>query len=537
MRSMRRVLQQPDYLAFALAAAAVVLALACSRYGASIGGDGVGYVMASRNLLAGYGLSWVGAAGDIRPMTIFGPLFPLLLSALGLLGIDALVGARVLNAFLFGVNAGMVYVLLRGSSRARGIAVLGMLLFVFFPPVLGLHTGVQSEPIFLMLLLLETLALTRVLQMSSRGWLLVAAIAAGLGYLARYAGLAFIASGALAGLTWPKHPWRQRIRQVILFVAVAAIPVAYWMARNAAVGGSATERVLDFEPLAKSLIVLIADLVTYWFLPDRVPLAIRTLILLLGIGCLTAAWLLTRRADHVVGGGANRDPGPWALERIAAWGVAVYAGQVLISRVFLLPRISLDQRILAPVWLLSTLLLLEVVDGLYQRSRPAVAKLAAAMLILWTGFYLVRGTIRALELQVDGVGFASRAWRTSPLINAMSLLPGDTPVYTNEVEGVYLLAGRRVYRLPTGCLPFDALVVFEPGTECRTPEYLTWVANMDRALERDRAVLAVFNTYRDFPYYSSLVPEMVEGLDVLTSQGDGKLYVYDRDEWPDNPNW
>ena len=44
-----------------LVGGSVALALACSRYGAGIGGDG--YVMASRNLLGGNGLSWVGAAG------------------------------------------------------------------------------------------------------------------------------------------------------------------------------------------------------------------------------------------------------------------------------------------------------------------------------------------------------------------------------------------------------------------------------------------------------------------------------------------
>ena len=156
---------------------------------------------------------------------------------------------------------------------------------------------------------------------------------------------------------------------------------------------------------------------------------------------------------------------------------------------------------------------------------------------MWSGSYILRGTIRALELQADGVGFASRAWRTSPLINAMTQLPADTPIYTNEVEALYLLAGRRVFRLPSGCLPLDALVVFEPGTECRTPAYLAWAANMRKALKESRAVLAVFDTYREVPYYAPLVPELVEGLDVLTTQGDGKLYVQNRADWPENPNW
>jgi hypothetical protein len=537
MRLMGRSLRQSGMLAFALVAAAVVLALACSRYGASIGGDGVGYVMASRNLLAGHGLSWVGAAGDVRPMTVFGPLFPFLLSALGLLGVDALVAARLLNALLFGVNVGLVFALLRENSRVSGIAILGALLFEFFPPAIGLHAGVQSEPLFLTLLLVEMLALARALHTGSRAWLLTAGAAAGLGYLARYAGLAFVASGALALVTWPKHTWRQRIRQSLLFAAVAAVPVAAWMARNAAVGGSATERVLDFEPLTGSLAVLIADLVTYWFLPERLPLLGRTLGVLLGGGLVIAEWLRTSRTHRPSVAEANDDAGDWTLIRVVAWGIAVYAGVVLFSRAFLVPRISLDQRILFPAWLMTILLLLTIAGVLNARTSGRLGSLTAAALFLLTVSYLARGTIRALELQVDGVGFASRRWQTSPLINAMSQLPADTPVYTNEVEAVYLLANRRVFRLPTGCLPYDALVVYEPGTDCRTPEYQAWVDNMRRALTQDEAVLAIFNTYVDFPYYAPLVPELVEGLDVLTTQGDGRLYVYDRDAWPQNPNW
>lgn len=520
-----------------LVGGSVALALACSRHGAGIGGDGVGYVIASRNLLGGNGLSWVGAAGDVRPMTIFGPLFPVLLSALGLIGVEALAAARGLNAVLFGLNVFLVLAVLRENGRVAWIPWLGGLLFAFFPPLIGLHAGVQSEPIFLTLLLLEILALTRALRTGSRGWLWAAAAASGLAYLARYAGLAFVASGILAVLTQPNGGWRRRVGRAASFASVAGVPVAAWMARNALAGASATARLVDFEPPTTSLAVLAADLVSYWFLPDRLPIVSRALAVALGGMLLAAAWLWTRRK---VAGSPLQADGPSAagtLRRVLAWGVAVYAAQILVSRAFLVPRISLDQRILVPAWLLTILFLLTMGDDLFSRAGPRLAALIAATMFLLTVSYLVRGTIRAIELQVDGQGFASRAWQTSPLINAMSQLPPDTPIYTNEVEALYLLAGRRVYRLPTGCLPLDALVVVEPETECRTPEYQTWVENMRRALEGDRAVLAVFNTYRYIPYYAPLVPELIEGLDVLTTQGDGWLYVYDREAWPENPNW
>jgi hypothetical protein len=214
-----------------------------------------------------------------------------------------------------------------------------------------------------------------------------------------------------------------------------------------------------------------------------------------------------------------------------------YTAQLLISRAFIVPRISFDQRILIPVWLLTVLVMLTAASHLRRRASPGLALGIGAAALLLAASIMVRGSLRAIELQQDGLGFASGAWRASPLINAMSILPDETPIYTNEVEAIYLLTGRRVYRLPTGCLPIDALIVVEPGADCRTPEYDDWVADMRAALRTDQAVLAVFNTYQQYPYYAPVVPELVADLDVLTTQGDGRLYVYDRQAWPESPHW
>jgi hypothetical protein len=159
------------------------------------------------------------------------------------------------------------------------------------------------------------------------------------------------------------------------------------------------------------------------------------------------------------------------------------------------------------------------------------------VVFLLTLSYIGRGTLRAVILEGDGQGLASRRWRESPLMNALSILPPRTPIYTNEVEALYLLGGRSAYRLPTGCLPEDAMVVYEPGTECRTEEYQAWAAAMRRALEREMAVVALFDSFYEQPYYAPVGEELVAGLDVLTTQGDGRLFVSDRSQWPESPHW
>jgi hypothetical protein len=150
--------------------------------------------------------------------------------------------------------------------------------------------------------------------------------------------------------------------------------------------------------------------------------------------------------------------------------------------------------------------------------------------------YVLRGTELILELQGDGQEYARQRWQDSPLMNAMDLLPPDTPIYTNHVEAVYLFTGRHPYRLPYGCLPEDILLETYAQADCQAPDYLQWVEIMRQKLQEDQAVIVLFGrTYEQV--YDPLIPELIEGLEALSVQGDGTMYVQDVDEWPENPHW
>jgi hypothetical protein len=523
-----------------LCAAAVVLVLSATRFGAGIGGDGVAYVAGARNILHGLGFSWVGPQGDIRPTTIFGPLFPALLSALGLAGVDPLVGARWLNAGFFGINLALCLCLLCRATGERWVALLGSVLVAFSPVILSAHAGVISEPTFLALLLGGMIALARYLETGRRRWLAASAILAGLSYLARYVGLTAIASGAVILLLAGARSPRRRLADAFIYAFVASIFVVPWFVRNELAGGSATARTLVFLLPDRALLQVVAELVAYWFLPERIPLIWRGGVILAGTAFLGAMFLRFRRplwrgeSAATLQGARNRQ---WA--RILAIQLAVYAAGVLTARVLFVPRISIDERILLPPLLLILLLAPVLAWRIWWAlgSRHWLSRLAVALVFLLAISNLARGGVRALLLQGDGVGFASRSWRSSPLMNAMSLLPPETPIYTNEVEAVYLLGGRSAYRLPTGCLPEDTLHVIVVEAECRGGDFRPWAEAMRGSLETENAVVALFDTYREQPYYAPVAEELVAGLDVLTSQGDGHLFVQDRGQWPESPHW
>lgn len=518
----------------------VVLALACTRHGAGIGGDGVAYVAGARNILSGLGFSWVGPVGDVRPITIFGPLFPAALSALGLSGLDPLDGARFLNAALFGVNVALSCLILRRSTETIWPPILGAVMILFSPVILSAHSGVISEPTFLALLLSSMILLDRYLERRKRGWLALAAATAGLSYLARYVGLTVMISGLAVVLSSPAESRRRRWVDLAFYAAISGAVVAPWSIRNELAGGSATARAISFLLPGRDFFRIVADLVTYWFLPERLPLAWRLAALLAAGLALAGAWLVARRSAKREADALERAPTAslrWLW--IVGLHLLFYSGGVFAARLFLVPRISVDERILLPVLLLVLLFGLVLISLIHNRAggRRWLSHIPVAMAFLLAISYIGRGGLRALLLESDGQGLASRRWRESPLMNALSVLPPNAAIYTNEVEALYLLGGRSAYRLPTGCLPEDAMVVYVPGTECRTEEYEAWAAAMRRALEEEMAVVALFDSYREQPYYSPVVEGLTAGLDILTTQGDGRLFAFDRSQWPESPHW
>jgi hypothetical protein len=407
---------------------------------------------------------------------------------------------------------------------------------IFSPVILSAHSGAISEPMFLAFLLGAMILLGGYLESGKRSWLLLAAGAAGLSYLVRYVGLSVLAAGAALILLSLLMGHRRKWADLLIYLGVGAAIITPWFLRNQMAGGSATARQFSLLIPGTDFFRIVADLVTYWFLPERFSLVWR-LTALSAIGLFFVGAILASRRAPERGGEESGHEIRWA--RVLGVHILVYSLGIFAARLMLLPRISVDERMLLPVLLMLLLLMLLAVSAIRSRlgGRSWVSIVTIGMVFVLVVSYIGRGGLRAVLLEADGQGLASRRWRESPLMNALSILPPRTPIYTNEVEALYLLGGRSAYRLPTGCLPEDAMVVYEPGTECRTEEYQAWAAAMRRALEGDMAVVALFNSYREQPYYAPVAEELVAGLDVLTTQGDGRLFVYDRSQWPESPHW
>jgi len=100
--------------------------LLATSVGMGVSSDSIVYVDSARHLADGEGYFTKADCGVKAPVIKWPPLFPMILSTFDILGIDPLLGARWLNAFLFGANILLVGVLIYNLTKgAFYISILG----------------------------------------------------------------------------------------------------------------------------------------------------------------------------------------------------------------------------------------------------------------------------------------------------------------------------------------------------------------------------------------------------------------------------
>ena len=137
------------------AVAGAVAMLVVTRRGAYLSPDALSYVGTARELVDGNGYR---APPGSPPLGNFPPLYPLVLAAVGYLGLDPLTVARFLNPLLLGATVLVAGLLLHRLTGSLPLAVAGQLLLVSGVDLLAYHSSALSEPLFLLLTVLALAA-------------------------------------------------------------------------------------------------------------------------------------------------------------------------------------------------------------------------------------------------------------------------------------------------------------------------------------------------------------------------------------------
>lgn len=422
----------------ALAAAAI---LARQReFGPAFPWDGVNYVCAARNLLAGDGL--VGCGGS--SMTAWAPLYPILLALASLPGFDPREVAGPLGAAFFGAFVFVAGLWLRRRLESRFLAVWGCLAVALSAPLTQVFSTAMSEPPFLLFAALALIWADRRLEDGRAASLAWAAAFAALACATRYAGVAVAAVVVLALLLERGPAPGRKAGNICLYMAIPAAPIGAWMALNIVGYDRLVGRPAEVDYSLSEAFTEIARTIGGWALPDGAPHGVVgaavLLLLAAGAGC-AAARALPRTARP-------RERAFLLFGGFALAYVVFYAWTTVSGRTWH----GVQQRHLLPVYvpiLFSALLAADRLmdacrrrggDGRRAWSRaPALVLATACVLWLALGAYpQIRDTLRG---DLPGRGYEHPRWAGSEVVR---YLRGNAPngvVWANDVTPLHFFAG------------------------------------------------------------------------------------------------
>lgn len=412
--------------------------------------DAMAYMGAAESLVAHGQYRAPGApwwrADSTEALTHFPPGYPTALALPVRLGMTPPQAARLVDATAAAATTILLGLLV---AEAAGLAAgtLATLALLATPAMALVHVSVLSEPLFLTLMTLLLVAMTR----RATRPLLVGLLAA-LAATVRYAGLAFVG----AGVVWvvaARGTVGERMRRGVFALLPSALLQGAWLLRTRALREPGQIRRIalygNLEPTLRQggrtlRDWLVPDPDTWEFpLPNRplIALAAATLVTLLVVAGVRRV-IATRRAT------AAAEPDRAArLLAASALLAACYLGLLVASRLVADPAIPFDERILAPWLVLATVAIAVAVTRAWPRSLAPRLALGAA-LVAWgmASASTTRGQVR--YVMTNGSDFAGDEWRRSALLD-WARGPGAThPLYSNWPSAVYFHLHRPARYLP-----------------------------------------------------------------------------------------
>ena len=499
----------------AIALAGTILLFWFTRRGIGLWEDTFDYVTSALNLARTGQLGRVDGLGEFRPLTHFPPGYPMALGLLSLLGVDIYVAARWLSCVMFGATVGLVgaTTLLMTESVIGGL--LAAALVLTSEVIIGVHLWALSEPLYLFLSLLTLIVLSAYLRSPRRSVLLwAAASAGGLALLTRFVGVSLVLAAVVVLVAFPHAPLRRRLRDTATFSAVAFLPIGAFLLRNLSVSGNAADlsqpswhlpAAAQWQEAARTLL--------NWGLPDFVvdslagdaSLFLVAVPIILGVGGVL--WFARRELGRLSSAG-----GRWPQLTLLSLSYGTLYALTVLGTVALVHRNTpLDDRILSPLYPTSLVLASGFVAEAWKAGGVKTKWAVATACILLAAFQLARFRGLALTLPSDSRGFASNAWQTSETAAYVRGLP-QLPIYSNEIQALYFLAGKNAAFVPTSS---------NPATGERRGDYEVSLARMRERLGTEGGFLVLIDPSELSPEEMS---ELVDGLILVATFSDGVVY-------------
>ena len=494
--------------------------------------DSTEYIVAARNLLAGRGLGHQTPSGSFVPLTLHPPFYPLVLSAMGLIGFDLLVAARWLNILLFGatifLSGSFSYALFQSSWLSLSLSASLLTL----PSLIDVSSGAMSELLFVFTSALGIFLLISYLCLRNRYLLVLSSISIGLAVLSRYPGIVTIVIGIMVLLLSARNDWKMRIHDVFEFCLISISPITIWLiwiySQTRTLG--ARDYQLDLHlwsgtmELRKQIIKIFWSLLPYQehLPPYSYNLSRNVLIsLLILILILSSLVVYRKRSVHNPAHNGSRD---FTFFSIWMFFILGYLSLLAASYIFTKPQPDIIPRTLLPVQLGLVFALLALFSSLINEFRlPQAMGWACAALVLIIILSYARTSLNIIsQYHIYGVGYTSRDWQTSLTLQIARELPKQIPVITNQSAAMLLLLNRPAYDFCT--LPCSQTGELRYGDDLQDPVQLIF--------REQKSALVIFYPYcgiQDQPWFSDTMDQLKSLTQNLTryfSSCDGAIYFY-----------
>lgn len=450
------------------------------RYGSGLTPDSANYISLARNLLLGKGYLIFNG----EPMTVAPPLFPTVLAIIGLAGVDPLIGARFLNAVVFGLIIFVSGQLFSLCVRSRVWVLLGTVSVLFSLPLLNVSAMVWTEPLFILLSISAIFYLFRFLD--KRRWpdLFLLSIATALCCIQRYIGVSYLFAGLGIIFFASAIPFKQRLKYIIIFCLISLLPLLVWVARDYVLTNTLFG-IRYFLPYSLVYNVNRAfDAFTVWFLPGGTYFLIKGAVVISILFLAIAGFLVRfKRRENT---GNRLDP-------------VIFAGVYLLFYVLfllvLVPKFSFgkEERSLSPIFVPFILLVLAGLEGFldilagFKISKNTVNWVVTCLLIFGLIISFTRCVNLSFKMARNGSGgYNTKLWRESGLISWIKTNSLNGFIFSNEPEAVYLLTGKlgdfspRKYAYDAPNCQCDNLAEFTQAVKRKPVVYLIWFKNSNR---------------------------------------------------------
>jgi 4-amino-4-deoxy-L-arabinose transferase-like glycosyltransferase len=464
-----------------LAAVGCFLLFVSLKHGIGISPDSVAYIKAASQFRHGGGLA---SFPNHWP-----PLYPLMLSALGLFSIDELSVFKLFHSALYGLNIFLIpYLCIPKSDNQNIVRLLFSLFLLASPQFFLVHQMAWSESPFLTLCFSGLAILHN--SPNSTKTIYISAGLLGLAMLTRYIGIYFIAMGALALLIIADGEIYQRLKKSIFYGALAISPSLIYGLFNSLTLGSSTNRSINFHPISVDKVNSLGTLIINWFAPQGHHGIGLLLVIVAGFIFLIAHI----KRPNLVAKSSRLDLHKSWYFLVLAVGYIIF---IFISISFFDAYTPIDERIFLPCYIA---LWAAIFCLLGTNFKPVLLITLVLVVAIGASNMLSASKLISNSIQ-NGIGYLARGNDSFPILDSAQKFSGSRKVYSNAHDFLFIHRGINAMPLPR---------VYSPVSLKQNPEFQQALDEISNDIRSGNAIIVymygfIWREY--YPEYDVLIAE------------------------------